>query len=72
MCLQKASTSDMIYEEITERCDKALQLAYKDISLNCDATGKAKQKQNQIVFSSKKASAHRRYYTHFIDVITFR
>ena len=44
---KKASTSDMTYEEITERCSKVFKLAYKDISLNGDATGKLKQKQQE-------------------------
>ena len=44
---KKVSASDMTYEEINEQCEKVFRLAYKDISLNGDVTGKVKQRQSK-------------------------
>lgn len=52
---KKASSSDMTYEEVTERCGKVFQLAYKDICLNGDASGKVKQKQAEQIKQLQQA-----------------
>ena len=51
---KKVSASDMTYEEINEQCEKVFKLAYKDISLNSDPTGKARKKQTNRIQELEK------------------
>lgn len=47
ICAKKVSASDMTYEELDEQCEKVFRLAYKNISLNGDVSGKTKRIQTE-------------------------
>jgi chromosome segregation ATPase len=47
ICGKSVSVSDMTYEEIEDQAEKVFRLAYKNLALNGDLTGKNKQKQQE-------------------------
>ena len=55
VCGKAVSISDMTYEEVEEQAEKVFRLAYKDISLNGDVTGKVKPRQAEEIKELKQA-----------------
>jgi len=57
VCGKSVSVSDMTYEEIEEQAEKVFRLAYKNISLNGDVSGRVKRKQGEEIKALKEVIA---------------
>jgi hypothetical protein len=47
ICAKSVSASDMTYEELEDQAEKVFRLAYRNLALNGDISGKTKQKQQE-------------------------
>ena len=74
VCGKSVSVSDMTYEEVEEQAEKVFRLAYKNISLNGDVTGKVKQRQAKKIEELENAvttlSKEMRVYKTTSDTLT--
>ena len=60
ICAKAVSASDMTYEELDDICEKVFRLAYKDISLNGDVSGKTKRAQKEEIERLKQELAEQK------------
>jgi hypothetical protein len=55
ICGKSVSVSDMTYEEIEDQAEKVFRLAYKNLALNGNLSGKNMQKQQEQIDNMKQA-----------------